>query len=119
MAYHYDGSGPSFYVVSGVAYSYMIGTDNGQVFQNYAIGFVFNEGIARHPTQDTATFFDSPGNDQFTGYTYYSSMTSANGTFAENDIAVYFAQVYAYSFVGGFDRATVYDANVNHVFGFH
>ena len=46
-------------------------------------------------------------------------MTSANGTFAENDVAVYFAQVYAYSFVGGFDRATVYDANVNHVFGFH
>jgi len=119
FAYQYDGSGPSYYTVSGVADRIMFETDAGVIFQNYAMGFVFNEGIANHPGQDTATFYDSPSNDQFTGFTYYSSMTSANGTFAENDIAVYFAQVYAYSFVGGFDRATVYDANVNHVFGFH
>ena len=48
----------------------------------------------------------------------YSFMTSADGSFAENDIAADFSAVYAYSFVGGTDVALVYDTNVNHVLGF-
>ena len=118
FAYQYDGSGASFYTVSGTAYSFMVGTDGGAAFQNYAVGFKFNEGIANHPSQDVAYFFDSKGNDNFTGFSQYSSMTSTDDSFAENDIAAFFNVVYAYSFVGGTDTASVFDANVNHVFGF-
>ena len=55
---------------------------------------------------------------RFTGYSLYASMRSADGSFAENDIAANFTTVYAYSFVGGADIAAVYDATVNHVHGF-
>ena len=118
FAYQYDGSGASVYVVSGTAYSFMLGSDNGAAFQNYAIGFKFNEGIAQHPSQDVAYFYDSAGNDTFTGFSQYSSMKSADDSFAENDIAAFFGQVYAFSFVGGSDNASVYDSSVNHVVGF-
>src|SRR5205085_9098943 len=84
FAYHYDGAGPSAYVVSGTAYSLMTGTDGGASFFNEAVGFVFNEGIAQHPALATAYFYDSPANDVFTGYAVYSSLRNANG---ENDIA--------------------------------
>ena len=116
-AYQYDGSDASAYVVSGTAYSLMLGTDGGHSFFNEAVGFKFNEGIAQHPG-DTAYFYDSPGNDFFTGYSRYSSLASADGSFVETDVAAYFSQVYAYSFVGGNDAAVVYDYTVNHVLGF-
>jgi hypothetical protein len=45
-------------------------------------------------------------------------MKSADDSFAENDIAAFFGQVYAFSFVGGSDNASVYDSSVNHVVGF-
>jgi hypothetical protein len=96
----------------------MLGTDGGRHFFNEAVGFAFNEGIAQHPWQDTAYFYDSPGNDRFTGYARYSFMTSADGSFAENDIAAGFTTVYGYSFVGGSDVALIYDPAVNHVGGF-
>ena len=118
FAYQYDGSGSTSYVVSGTAYSMMLGTDNGRNFFNEAVGFTFNEGIAQHSWQDVAYFYDSPGSDLFTGYSLYASMRSADGSFAENDIAANFTTVYAYSFVGGADIAAVYDATVNHVHGF-
>jgi hypothetical protein len=118
FAYQYDGSGPSYFTVSGTAYSIMIGTDSGVIFQNYAIGFRFNVGIADHGWQDTATFYDSPGSDRFTGFTSYSSMTSADGSFQEYDAAAFFGQVNAYSFVGGSDTAYNYDPNHVHTYGF-
>src|SRR5207237_4989714 len=113
-AYQYDGSGPSAFTVSGTAYSLMLGTDGGKQFFNEAVGFVFNEGIAQHPAQDVAYFYDSAGDDALTGFSQYTSLTSADGSFQENNIAAYFSQVYAFSFVGGNDTATIYDAAVNH-----
>jgi CSLREA domain-containing protein len=121
FAYQYDGSGPSTYVVSGTAYSYETGTDAGKSFFNEAVGFKFNYGIAQHPSQDVAYFYDSPKNDIFVGNTTNSYMySSPDGmTLAESDYALGFTQVYAESFVGGTDYAYVYDTTVNHVTGFH
>jgi large repetitive protein len=122
QAFHYDGSGPTAYVVSGTAYSFMIGTDNNQSFFNEAVGFTHNEGIARHGSQDTAYFYDSPLNDVFVGYRGYSYLYANNpdGTFAEYDVATGFGQVFAYSFVSapGTDVAYVYDPVVNTVVGY-
>jgi hypothetical protein len=117
-AYQYDGSGASYFVVSGTAYSFMLGTDQGQRFFNEAVGFAFNEGIAQHPAQAIAYFYDSEGDDSFTGYSQYSVMTSTGASFAENNIAAYFGRVYAYSFVGATDDAYIYDPVVNTVIGF-
>ncbi len=121
VAYLYDGSGPSTYTASGNTYSVMTGTDQGASFVNEAIGFGKTSGIAQHPGQDTATFYDSAQNDVFAGFTYYSYLYAVNpgGTFAYFDIAYYFSQVTFYSFVGGQDVALVYDATVNHVWGTH
>jgi hypothetical protein len=43
-------------VVSGTAYSFMLGTDKGASFFNEAAGFQPNYGIAQRPGQDTAIF---------------------------------------------------------------
>jgi hypothetical protein len=120
MAYHYDGSGASTYIASGTAFSAMMGKDNGISFYNEAVGFTRNYGIARHPGQDTAYFYDSPGNDVFVGNSGSSYLYRDNpdGTFAEFDYAQGFAQVYAVSSAGGSDVAYVYDTAVNHVRGF-
>jgi autotransporter-associated beta strand protein len=66
-AYHYDGSGASALVMSGTAYSFMLGTDKGASFFNEAVGFKTNYGIAQHAGQDTAFFYDSPLDDVFVG----------------------------------------------------
>jgi len=116
MAIHYDGSGPSAYVVAGTAYSLMLGTDNGQSFFNEAVGFTFNEGIAQHAGQDLAFFYAETGADQFAGYSQYSALRRADGS-AENDSALFFDQVYAYS-AGGSATALVDDSRVNHTVGF-
>ena len=63
----------------------------------------------------TAYFYDSAGNDDFVGFSRFTTMKNADG---ENDIAAFFSQVYAFSFVGGHDTASVFDTNVNHVLGF-
>ena len=47
--------------MSGTAFSFMLGTDNGQPFFNEAVGFPKNYGIAQH-AGDLAIYFDSPGN---------------------------------------------------------
>jgi hypothetical protein len=119
VAYHYDGSGPSQFLASGVAYSFMQGTDNGRSFYNEADGFRFNYGIATH-SGDTATIYDSPMTDVFAGYSSYSYLYADNpdGTLAEYDYVQGFGSVNAYSFVGGIDYASVADPNVNHVYGF-
>jgi hypothetical protein len=116
-AYHYDGSRPSALVVSGTAYSFMTGTDKGQSFFNEAVGFQTNYGIAQHPGQDTAIFYDSPRDDVFAEYTDHSFMYSTNtdGSYAEFDYAQGFAMDYAFSFVGGTDYAYVYNTMVNQV----
>jgi hypothetical protein len=125
VAYHYDGSAASALVMSGIAYSFMLGTDKGQSFFNEAVGFTTSYGIAQHPRQDTAYFYDSPGNDVFVGSppaapsASYMYIGNATGTYAEFDYAQGFAAVYAYSFVGGTDYAYVYDPVVNTVVGFH
>jgi hypothetical protein len=119
VAYHYNGSGPSQFLASGIAYSFMQGTDNGKSFYNEADGFRFNYGIAKH-TGDTATIYDSPLDDVFAGYTSYSYLyrTDPDGTLAEYDYVQGFGSVTAESFVGGTDYAYVADPNVNHVSGF-
>jgi hypothetical protein len=121
IAYHYDGSGPSAVVMSGVAYSFMIGTDNGRSFFNEAVGFKTSYAFAQHPDVDTAFFYDSPATDIFVGNTTNSYLYSDNpdGTFAEFDFVQGFAQVNAYSFVDpGIDYAYVFDTTVNHTTGF-
>src|SRR5262249_7573195 len=65
VAYHYDGSEASALVMSGTAYSFMLGTDHGQSFFNEAVGFKTNYGIATHPGQDSAYFYDSALDDVF------------------------------------------------------
>jgi hypothetical protein len=108
VAYHYDGSGASALVMSGIAYSFMLGTDHGQNFFNEAVGFTSSYGIAQHAGQDTAYFYDSPGNDVFVGNTVTSHMYIGNPdgkTYAEFDYTQGFALVFAYSFVGGTDYA--------------
>jgi len=114
IAYHYDGSGPSFYVVSGIDYSYMTGTDQGRNFFNEGVGFRFNEGLALHGFQDTATFFDSPLSDtlQVGSYATFMSAFNADGSIAEYDGAQgSFGTVQAFSFSGGFDVAHKTDPN--------
>jgi uncharacterized repeat protein (TIGR01451 family) len=120
IAYLYDGDGPSALVMSGTAYSYMTGTNHGLSFFNEAVGFKTTIGIAQHPGQDTAYFFDSPRDDVFAGYSAYSYMysTNADGSLAEYNAAIGFWQVYASSFVGGTDYAYNYDPNHVHTNGF-
>ncbi len=120
VAYHYDGSGPSTYVASGMAYSAMSGTDQGRPFFNEAVGFRFNHGVATHAGQDVAYFYDSPLSDVFIGFSAYSYLYAANpnGSIALYDDASNFAAVYAYSFVGGIDYAFIYDTMHDHEMGF-
>ena len=119
-AYQYDGTGPSTFISSGVAYSLMQGTDHGQSFYNLAVGVTYNYGIARHKAQDIAIFYDSPMTDVFAGTTQYSYMyaNDANGGFAMFNAAQGFGKVYAYSFVGGTDYYYNYDSAINFVLGF-
>jgi len=120
QAWQYDGSGPSTFVASGIAYSTMSGTDQGQAFFNEAVGFTVNYGIALHAGQDVAYIFDSPLNDTFAGYSTVSYMyaDNPNGTLAEFDEAEGFATVYAQSFVGSIDFAYIYDSGRNITTGF-
>jgi hypothetical protein len=112
VAYQYDGSGPSLFVASGNAYSLMSGSDNGQSFSNTAIGFVSTVGVARH-AGDIALFYDSPLSDYFLGAPGRSTLSALNGAggVAIADEAIGFDLVYAYSFVGGTDYATVTDSS--------
>jgi len=120
VAYHYDGTGASSFVVSGTAYTSMTGLDNAMAFSNIAVGFRFNYGISQNAGRNTAYFIDSPANDVFVGGTGFSYMYSADtgGNLTEYDSAMGFAQVYANSHLGGVDYAYVYDALHNHVSGF-
>ncbi len=113
--YNYDGSGPSIYVVSGTAYSFMLGSDVGGSFFNEGVGFDTNVAITRHGG-DLAYVYDSAGDDRLVAYALYAQMTAAAGPGGgpgESDIlaagptGAYFAHVYAYSFVGGNDLASV------------
>jgi hypothetical protein len=119
IAYHYDGSGPSVYVVSGISYSMMLGTDSGRNFFNEAVGFRFNEGLALHGFQDTAYFYDSAYSDYLLtgGYATFMSATNPDGSLAEYDGAQGFGTVYAFSFVGGFDIAHKNDPNADILLG--
>jgi hypothetical protein len=108
----FDGSGPTAVVISGTAYGYASGTDNGQAFFNEGVGFHTNEGIAQHPGQDIAYMIDSPGNDVFVGLGTNSYMysTGSNGAIDMLNEVFGFAMVYAESFVGGIDFAYIYDS---------
>jgi hypothetical protein len=131
VASQYDGSDASTYTVSGSAYSIMSGTDQGLAFFNEAVGFKTNLGLAFHPRQDIAIFYDSPGNDVFFSSSDLSYLYSDNpdGSLAYYDAAFGgmnaagqagpgFNQVYAYSFVGGTDYAYNFDPQHNHTSGF-
>jgi len=122
VAYQYDGTGPSALVMSGIAYSFMLGTDHGQAFFNEAVRFTTTYGIAQHSGQDTAIFYDSALSDVFVGHTTNSVLyaDNANGAHVEYDYAEGFALVEAFAFVGGHDDAYIYDTTVNAVeLGFH
>ena len=101
--------------MSGTAYSIM----SGQSFFNEAVGFQTTIGLAQHPG-DTAIFYDSPGNDVFSGRTSSSYLYSNNpdGSLAYYDQAQAFSQVYAYSFSGGSDYAYNHDPQHVHTSGF-
>jgi hypothetical protein len=120
IACHYDGSAGSALVMSGTAYSFMLGTDNGQSFFNEAVGFQTTYGVAQHPGQDTAIFYDTPDDDCFAGRSNHAYLYSnaADGTFAMFNYVQGFALVDAYAFQGGIDYAYVYDTTVNHTTGF-
>jgi hypothetical protein len=128
FAYHYSMNPGSSYVVSGVAFSYMSGSqanpqDNGatDTFFNVGVGFTVNTGVSNNPGQDYAYIIDSPMNDTFVGGDAYSYMyaTGAAGNFTEFDAAFGFALVAGESFVGGFDTAINNDPSKNNLVGFH
>jgi hypothetical protein len=122
VTYEYDGSGPSTLAISGVAYSYMTGSDAGANFFNEGVGFKNNYAVAKHPGQDTAYFFDSPANDVFVGNTGTSYMysTDSAGNFTEFDeVMGSFATIIAESFVGGTDFAYNHDPAHITTAGFH
>ncbi len=113
--YNYDGPGPSVYVVSGTASSFMLGSDGARSFFNEGVGFNTNVAITQHGG-DLAYVYDSPGDDTFVAYALYAQMTAAAGPgggpgemdiLAAGATGAYFAHVYAYSFVGGNDLASV------------
>jgi autotransporter-associated beta strand protein len=116
----FDGSGPTAVVISGTAFSYASGTDNGQAFFNEGVGFRINEGIAQHPGQDIAYMLDSPSNDVFVGLGTNSYMYNTDGEGNLNMLneVFGFAMVYAQSFVGGIDFAYIYDSTHNITSGF-
>jgi hypothetical protein len=122
-AYHYDGSGASTFQVSGIAYSFMVGTNNGRSFFNEAVNFRHNEGIALH-LGDLAIFYDSPANDVYSSSlvsgqdSSYMYSNDAHGNLDEYDAALAFTTVNAYSFVGGTDFAYNNDPAHSHVHGF-
>src|SRR5205807_7378109 len=90
VAYHYTGPVASSFVVSGTSYSFMTGTNvYGLPYYNEADGFRFNYGVAQNAGLDDAYFYDSAGNDVFSGRTTTSYMYSdnADGTLAEYDSA--------------------------------
>ena len=120
IAYQYDGSGASAFVSSGISYSLMLGTDNGQSFFNEAVGFNFNHGIARNPGQDIAIFYDSAYSETYVSTVGYAKLYSQNsaGVLLEFNDATGFAAVQAYSFVGGTDIAYDYAPFYDVVMGF-
>jgi hypothetical protein len=122
FAYHYSMNAGSAYVVSGIAFSYMSGSQSNpedhnatDTFYNVAAGFPLNTGVSNNPGQDIAYIIDSPMNDTFIGGDAYSYMfsTDAAGSFTEFDAAFGFALIYAESFVGGTDTAVNNDASIN------
>jgi Putative Ig domain len=116
----FDGSGPTAVVISGTAFSYASGTDNGQAFFNVGVGFRVNEGIAQHPGQDIAYMLDSQQSDVFVGLSTNSYMynTDGNGNINMLNEVFGFATVYAESFVGSIDFAYIYDSSRNITTGF-
>ena len=122
FAYHYSMNAGSSFVVSGVAFSYMSGSqtnpeDSGatDTFFNVGVGFTINTGVSNNPGADFAYIIDSPGNDTFIGGNAYSYMyiQAAGGSYTEFDTAYAFALVYAESFVGGTDTAINNDPSKN------
>ncbi len=118
VAYHYDTPGQDTFVASSDAYSFMSGNVGGQSFFNGAIGFRFNTAVSTNGGNDIAYFYDSPGNDVFTGYSAYSSLagTDQSGN-RYADQAIGFGHTYAYSLNGGTDFAFVYNATTNTIIG--
>ena len=117
FAYLYDGNGGTAYQFSSNAYSLEIGTDQGKAFQNYAIGFAFNEGIAaQNPGADLVFLYDSAGNDTFTGYSKYTTLTGPGYTDIFAQFGTASSQIYGYSFVGGNDSFLIFDRAVNHFY---
>jgi hypothetical protein len=88
-------------------------------YVNEAVGFRFNTAVAQNAGQSVAYFYDTPGNDVFSGSSSSSYMYADNpdGTLAYSNEAQGFGQVFANSSNGGIDYAYVYDASVNHLSG--
>jgi hypothetical protein len=103
---------------SGTQLAGMFGTG----YSNSAKGFLTNAGYSTNGGSDTASFFDSPGNDTFYSYADYngtgkqlSGMLGSYGGGYSNS-ASGFATNKGYSTNGGSDTAVFFDSTGNDVF---
>jgi hypothetical protein len=126
-AYFYDSPGNDTFTAyadynkTGKPFATMTGTYGGG-FANSATGFATNVAYSTNGGSDTASFYDSPGNDTFVAYGDYNG---AGKTFAElsgtygggyADSANGFATNVAYAVNGGSDTASFYDSPGNDTF---
>jgi hypothetical protein len=110
VAHEYDSSGNDLYI-STPTYAYLIGGSGSTAFFNEVVGFATVNAHATQGGKDSAYLYDSSGNDTFTSFAAYSSMSAA-GT-----------QSFAYGFnlavgesLAGSDTATLNDGSGNNNF---
>ena len=101
------------YNSSGKPLAGMYGTVSGGGYSNSASGFSTNIAYATNGGNDTAVFFDSPGNDSFYAYADYSNsgqtLAGMYGSGYTNS-AKGFATMIGISSNGGSDTASLFDS---------
>jgi hypothetical protein len=112
LAWHYDTAALDAFVSSGNAYSYLSGTDNGQVFFNEAVGFATTYALATHGLS-IAYFIDSPGTNVFYGSAPFSYLSGTSSAQAFFDEAQGFTLVHATFSQGGTNFAYNDDSGLN------
>jgi hypothetical protein len=125
FAYHYSMNAGSSYVVSGVAYSYMSGSQTNpqdanatDTFFNEGVGFLQNTGVSNNTGKDFAYIINGPGNNVYEGASGYSYMyvSAPPSPFAEFDAAFNFAVYYAQVIVMGGTNTANANAPSDNVF---
>ena len=102
----------------------MYGSYGGLAYSNSASGFATNVGYSTNGGNDTAVFFDSPGNDTFYAYADYNQQRPALGGHVRqlrrlrpySNLANGFGTNVGYSTNGGSDTATFFDSAGNDTF---